>query len=158
LLELDVNLGDAIMLLGSIVYAAYTVALRFRPSIHWQSLMIVLSFSGFITALPFVFLEMSLGSTFAPDLQGWMVLGYVVAFPSLLSQVFYIRGVEQIGANRAGLFINMVPIFGTLLSIVLLGETFYAYHAIALALVFGGIWLAESRSASAGSNDGASSS
>ena len=59
------------------------------------------------------------------------------------SQVFYIRGVELIGANRAGLFINLVPIFGTLLSIIVLGEDFRAYHAIAMALVFGGIWLAE---------------
>ena len=49
----------------------------------------------------------------------------------------------MIGANRAGLFINLVPIFGTLLSIIILGEDFRAYHAIAMALVFGGIWLAE---------------
>ena len=53
------------------------------------------------------------------------------------------RGVELIGPNRAGLFINLVPIFGTLLSIVLLGETFEVFHAIAIVLVMGGIWLAE---------------
>jgi drug/metabolite transporter (DMT)-like permease len=55
----------------------------------------------------------------------------------------YIRGNELIGANRAGLFINLVPIFGTLLSVVLVGEKFQAYHAIAIVLVLGGIWLAE---------------
>jgi len=64
-------------------------------------------------------------------------------FPSILAQVFYIRGVELIGANRAGLFINLVPIFGTLLAIVLLGETFHAYHAVAMAMVLGGITVAE---------------
>jgi drug/metabolite transporter (DMT)-like permease len=55
----------------------------------------------------------------------------------------YIRGNELIGGNRAALFINLVPIFGTLLSVVLIGESFQSYHAIALVLVLGGIWLAE---------------
>ena len=53
-----------------------------------------------------------------PDATGWAVIAYTAIFPSILSQVFYIRGVELIGANRAGLFINLVPIFGTLLSIL----------------------------------------
>lgn len=143
LLALDVNIGDAIMLIGCIVYAGYTVALRFRPAIHWQTLMIVLSGSAFISALPFLAVEIAAGASYLPDTQGWLVLAYVVMLPSLLSQIFYVRGVELIGANRAGLFINLVPIFGTLLSIILLGEAFKAYHAVALALVFGGIWLAE---------------
>ena len=47
---------------------------------------------------------------------------YTVLFPSILAQVFYICGVELIGPNRAGLFINLVPIFGTLLSILVLGR------------------------------------
>ncbi len=156
LLELDLNAGDAIMLLGSIVYAGYTVALRFRPAIHWQTLMIVLSGTAFITSLPFLAVEVRLDASFLPDMQGWLVLLYVFAFPSVLSQIFYLRGVELIGANRAGLFINLVPIFGTLLSIIILREAFHAYHALALALVFGGIWLAESRRSPAASINGAS--
>jgi drug/metabolite transporter (DMT)-like permease len=51
--------------------------------------------------------------------------------------------VSLIGSNRAGLFINLVPIFGTLLAIIFLGEAFYFYHAIAIVLVLGGIWIAE---------------
>lgn len=145
LLALDLNAGDAIMLVGSIVYAAYTVILRFKPPIHWQTLMIVLSGAAFLSALPFLLVEAAAGLTFAPSRQGWLVLAYVVLFPSLLSQILYVRGVELIGANRAGLFINLVPIFGTLLSILLLGEALHLYHAIALTLVFGGIWLAEAR-------------
>ena len=56
--------------------------------------------------------------------RGWAIIAYTAIFPSILSQIFYIRGVEMIGANRAGLFINLVPIFGTLLSILILGEDF----------------------------------
>jgi drug/metabolite transporter (DMT)-like permease len=78
-----------------------------------------------------------------PDTMGWAVILYTVIFPSILAQIFYVRAVELIGANRAGLFVNLVPVFGTLLSVVVVGEAFHTYHAIALALVLGGIWLAE---------------
>ena len=68
---------------------------------------------------------------------------YAGIFPSLLSQVLYVRGVEMIGANRAGLFINAIPVFGTILSVFLLGETMQLFHVLALLLVLGGIAVAE---------------
>ncbi|SFT43239.1 DMT family transporter [Mesorhizobium sp. YR577] len=143
LLELDVNFGDALMLIAVLVYSAYTVALRFKPAIHWQSLMIMLTGTAFVTSVPFAVAEFWTGNAIVPDGQGWAIVLFTVVFPSLLAQIFYIRGVELIGANRAGLFINLVPIFGTLLSIVILGEDFHLYHAVAMALVLGGIGLAE---------------
>ena len=144
LLALDVNFGDLLMLGGAIAYAGYTVALRFKPNIHWQSLMITLTAGGFLASLPFTAAEAWYGSTILPDARGWAVIFYTVIFPSILAQLFYVRGVELIGANRTGLFVNMVPVFGTLLSMLILGEEFHLYHA--LALVLGGIWLAETTS------------
>ena len=88
-------------------------------------------------------LEFWYGAGIVPDARGWAVVAYTVVFPSILAQVFYIRGVELIGPNRAGLFINLVPIFGTLMSVLILGEDFQLYHAAAMILVLGGIWLAE---------------
>jgi drug/metabolite transporter (DMT)-like permease len=143
LMELDVNFGDVIMLVAVLVYGLYSVALRFKPEIHWLSMIIVLSGSAMITSLPFAIAEYWHGATIVPDAQGWAVIAYTVLFPSIASQVLYIRGIELIGANRAGLFINLVPIFGTLLSIVILGEDFQFHHAVAMVLVLGGIWLAE---------------
>jgi len=143
LLSLDLNIGDAIMLVSIVVYSGYTVALRFKPDVHWHSLLVALTGVAFVTSLPFAAAEFAVGTAIVPDLKGWMILLYVLIFPSLLAQALYIKGVELIGANRAGLFINLVPIFGTLLSIILLGEEFHLYHAVALALVFGGIALAE---------------
>jgi drug/metabolite transporter (DMT)-like permease len=152
LLELDVNFGDALMLLAVVVYGGYTVALRFKPAIHWQSLMIVLCGSALIASVPFVAAEFWYGALIVPDTRGWAVIAYTAIFPSILAQIFYIRGVELIGANRAGLFVNLVPIFGTLASILVLGEDFQFYHALAMVLVLGGIWLAEhsGRKSSAG--------
>ncbi|MEO5323899.1 DMT family transporter [Mesorhizobium sp. CC13] len=143
LLMLDVNFGDTLMLIAVLVYSAYTVALRFKPEIHWQSLMIVLTGSAFVMSIPFALWEMNAGRLILPDATGWLLTGYIVLFPSTIAQIFYIRGVELIGANRAGLFINMVPIFGTILSVLIIGEDFQLYHAIAFALVLGGIWIAE---------------
>ena len=143
LLQLDLNFGDALLLVAVVVYSLYTIALRYRPATHWLSLMIVLSGAAAISAVPLAAAEVAMGAGIAPDIIGWAIIAFAAIFPSVLSQAFYIRGVELIGANRAGLFINLVPIFGTLLSIILLGEDFHAYHAVALALTLGGIWLAE---------------
>lgn len=143
LAELDLNRGDLIMLAGIAAYAGYTVALRYKPAIHWQSMALSLSVAALVSSLPFTAWEWHAGNAVAPDRAGWGVVLYAAVFPSILAQVFYIRGVELIGANRTGLFINMVPIFGTLLSVVLLGEAFHLYHAVALVMVLGGIWLAE---------------
>ncbi|MBZ9654650.1 DMT family transporter [Phyllobacterium lublinensis] len=139
----QVNYGDALMLLAVLLYSGYTVALRFRPAINWQSLMTVMTFFAFLTAIPFTIWEWQSGALIPPDLTGTMVVLYTAILPSLAAQVLFIKGVEFIGANRAGLFINAVPIFGTLLAVALLGEDFRLYHAIALVLVLGGIWIAE---------------
>lgn len=143
LLDLEVNFGDALMLIAIVVYSGYTVALRYRPAVHWQSLMIVMCGAAAVTSVPFSVGEYLYGAAILPDAQGWAVIAFTAMFPSIMSQALYIRGVELIGANRAGLFMNLVPIFGTLLAIALLGEMFHPYHAVAMAMVLGGIAVAE---------------
>ena len=143
LLELDMNRGDLIMLAGILCYGGYTAALRLKPALPWQSLLFALALAGFVTSIPFTAWEFATGRGIVPSPAGWIVVAFVAIFPSLLGQAFFIRGVELIGANRAGLFINLVPIFATLLSILVLGEIFHLYHAVALAMVLGGIGLAE---------------
>ena len=140
---LDINFGDALMLLAVLFYGAYTVALRFKPTIHWQSMITILVVSAFATSLPFLWWEHASGGLIAPDAMGWAIALYAALLPSLTAQVFYIRGNELIGGNRASLFINLVPIFGTVLSLLILNETFHLFHLLAMALVLGGIWLAE---------------
>ncbi len=141
--QLDLNRGDAILLIAVLLYAAYTVALRFKPQVHWQSFMIALTFSAFLATVPFLGWEVASGTAHLPDMLGLAAGAYTAIFPSILSQVFYIRGNEILGANRAGLFINVVPIFGTGLSILILGEAFQPFHAAALLFVFSGIAISE---------------
>ena len=151
LMEMDFNVGDLMMLAGVLCYGGYTAALRLKPGLRWQTFLFALMLAGFVTSLPFSAWEFASGAGTAPTATGWALVAYTALFPSLLGQAFYIRGVEMIGANRAGLFINLVPIFATLLSILVLGEAFHAYHAAALAMVLGGIWLAENSGRKRGS-------
>lgn len=143
LLTLQLNFGDVLMLFALVLYGGYTVALRVKPKLHWASFMFVLAISAWISTIPFVVGEAVLGHTILPDATGWAVVVFTAIFPSIVSQVFYIRGIEQIGANRANLFINLVPIFGAAMAVTILGEPLLPYHLAALALVLGGITLAE---------------
>lgn len=143
LLELEFNFGDVLMLAACLVYAAYTVSLRWKPVMHWQSFIAAPALGALVSSLPLLWWEVSTGRAVAPDTTGWMIVLYAAIFPSLLSQVLWVRGVELIGPNRAGLFINAIPVFGILLSILLVGETFQPFHFLAMGLVLSGIAIAE---------------
>jgi drug/metabolite transporter (DMT)-like permease len=142
---LALNIGDVWMLGACVLYAGYTLGLRNRPSIPGFVFFTALAVVAFLTSLPLLALEMANGSVRWPTTRGLAVLLYVGLFPSLISQIFYMRGVELIGPGRAGIFVNLVPVFGALLAVVLLGEPFALYHAAGLVLVLGGIALAERR-------------
>ena len=142
---LSLNIGDVWMLIACVFYAGYTLGLRHRPNIPGLVFFAAMAMVAFISSLPLIGLEIARGTAQFPTPKGWLILLYVAVMPSLLSQIFYMRGVELIGPARAGLFVNLVPVFGALLAVLLLGEPFAYYHALGLVLVLGGIWLAERR-------------
>lgn len=139
------NIGDVWMLIACAAYAIYTLQLRDRPKVAGLTFFAAVALAALVISLPLFVYEVASGQVIWPDARGWAILLYVTLLPSLVSQIFFMRGVELIGPSRAGLFVNLVPIFGALLAVVLLGEPFAAYHALALALVLGGIWLSERR-------------
>lgn len=143
LLALDLNRGDALMMLAVLIYGGYTVALRFKPKLHWRSTIFVLALSALVVSVPLAGIEWAMGHTQLPDTSGMTAALYTAIFPSLLAQVLYIRGIELIGPNRANLFVNLVPIFGAILAVLIIGEELHAYHVAALTFVLGGITLAE---------------
>jgi len=143
LLALDINRGDAIMMGAVALYSGYTVALRFKPAVHWLSLLFAMAASALAFSIPFFVVEVARGGFTAPSLTGWLIVLYTAVFPSVMSQLFFMRGVELIGSNRASLSINLVPIFGSSLAVLLLHEALRAYHLMGLLLVLGGITLAE---------------
>ena len=145
LLTLSITRGDLEILIAVIFYAGYSVLLRNRPLVPGMVFFAALAVAALVSSLFLLVAEILTGGFFMPSWKGWAVLIYVAIFPSLLAQLFYIRGVELIGPGRAGLFNNLIPLFSAAFAMLILGEQPEIYHYIALALVLGGIFLAELR-------------
>lgn len=143
--ELTFNPGDLGILAAAFLYAGYTVGLRRRPAVSPLAFFSAMALAAFVTSLPLLGWETLSGDVLWPSLEGWLLILYIALVPSLVAQLFFMRGVEMIGPGRAGLFMNLVPVFAAILAVLILGETFAGYHAVALLLVLGGIWLAERR-------------
>ncbi len=137
------NRGDLIMLLGCVFYAVYTFGLRWRPKVHWMVFMWLVAAGAFLMTIPFALYEINQLGLVIPATKGWLIMLYIVIVPSIACQLAFARGVELIGGNRAGLFINLVPVFGSLLAVLILSEQFRIHHGLGMALVIGGILLAE---------------
>lgn len=143
LARLQFNIGDLYVLIACILYAGYTLALRQRPPVSGFHLFAGFAFAALLAAIPLIVWEIESGQWFPPTTKGWLILAYVAIGPSLLAQLFYIRGVDLIGPARAGLFVNLIPVFGALMAVIFLGEPFAGVELVALLLVTGGIAIAE---------------
>jgi len=143
LLELSFNIGDLWMIAACAFYAMYTVLLRDRPDVPGLVFFTALAGLALIISMPLLIFEVSTQAVAMPTAKGWAIVAFVCLLPSLLSQILFMRGVELIGPGRAGIFVNLVPVFAAFLAVVLLGEPFGWYHGAALVLVLGGIAVAE---------------
>ncbi|MGL4242507.1 MAG: DMT family transporter [Beijerinckiaceae bacterium] len=140
---LTFNIGDIWMLIAGVLYAVYTVALKNRPAASAIGFFAFMAFAAALTSVPLVVAEWQRGELLMPTWQGWLLIAYIGLGPSLAAQLMFMRGVQLIGAARAGIFINLVPVVGPMLAILILGERFGWHHVAALALVLGGIYVAE---------------
>ena len=140
---LKFNTGDILVMGCCLLYAGYAVGLRNRPDVSALGFFSAMATAAFFTSLPLSMLEWALGDLQWPTTKGWMIIPAVVLLPSFLAQVCFLRGVALIGPNRAGVFINLVPIFVAILAVLFIRENFELFHAIGLFFVMGGIWLSE---------------
>jgi drug/metabolite transporter (DMT)-like permease len=142
LATLALNQGDALVLIASVFYAGYTVGLRDRP-VAGLGFLAAMAIAALITSIPLFIGEIWRGEFIWPTPTGYALLLYAAIGPAFIAQLLYMRGVQLIGPGRAGVFVNLVPIFGALMAVALLGEPFAAYHVVALMLVVGGIAIAQ---------------
>jgi len=145
LLATAFNRGDLWFVVALLIYAFYVTMLRLRPPIHPLSFLAVGMGGGAVLLLPAMALEIAAGQSMVFDAVTALSLIYVCIFPSLLGYLFLNRGIELIGANRAAPFIHLVPVFGSVLAIALLGERLQLFHAVGYVLVLTGITLATRR-------------
>lgn len=140
---LALNRGDLMMLVACLLYAGYTAGLPARPKVTGLSFFTAVAAAALVTSLPPLAVEWAAGRLIWPGPRGWAIVAFVALGPTLVAQLWFIRGVELIGPNRAGLFVNLVPVFGAGLAVLWLAEPFGWSQAAALALVLGGIATAE---------------
>jgi drug/metabolite transporter (DMT)-like permease len=139
------NRGDLSFVIALVVYGFYAAFLRRRPPMHPFSFLAAGMGAGAVLLIPAMIWEIASGHTMVFDAESVLSFAFVCIFPSLLGYLFLNRGIELIGANRAAPFIHLVPVFGSALAIVLLGERFQLFHAAGYALVFAGITVATRR-------------
>src|SRR5690606_18447363 len=150
LMQLRPNPGDAIFVLALAIYAVYSALLTRRPSMHWLSFLAFTVACGAAMLLPATAIELALGARPAPTAGNLLALSYVVLFPSVVAYAFFNRGVELIGPNRTGPFFHLVPLFGVVLAVALLGERLQAAHVAGAALIAAGVVVASVRRRASG--------
>jgi drug/metabolite transporter (DMT)-like permease len=148
-LGLSFNRGDLLVFIAVVGYAVYSVMLRKRPPVNALSLIATTFWLGALMILPLYLWETLTIRSFQATPEGLFAIGYVALFPSVISYLCYNRGVELIGANRAGLFIHLMPVFGSIMAVLFLGETFCWFHAGGITLIAAGIFFATRKASTA---------
>lgn len=144
LVDYSINKGDMLVLVAVILWAIYSILLRYRPSeIDGFTFFGLTVLIGSIALLPFAIIEYQY-STIEIVWQNSTVLSilYMAIFPSILAYIFWNKGVSELGAAKAGLFIHLMPCFGIVLSSVFLNEKIYLFHIGGVLMIFSGIYLA----------------
>ena len=146
LLNLNFNKGDLWMVVAMLSWAMYSALLRKKKfELSQISLLQTIISAGLILLLPAYLIEMSLGYRLNIHLPFILTLSYVVLFPGLASFFFWIKGISIIGSNRSGIFLHLMPIFSTIMAILIFKEKFMVFHFIGAVLIITGVVLSSKR-------------
>jgi drug/metabolite transporter (DMT)-like permease len=145
---LQLNRGDLFIIASTLLWSIYTICLRWRPAgLHMLTFLFVIACIGDASVLPFFVGEMALGQRMAFSAINVAALFSVALFSSVLAYIFWNRGVEQVGAGVAGLFVHLMLVFGTILAWIFLDERLRAFHVVGIALILTGIYITSRKAA-----------
>ena len=130
------------MLAAVFVWAFYTIGLRWRPSgVDPMLMLAAFTVVGLIVLAPFYAWEIAQGRLIHASPAALAGIAYTGTLPAFVGYIFYNRAVGEVGASKASLFIHLMPVFGTLLAALFLGEVPQPFHLVGIALIFVGITL-----------------
>lgn len=147
LAEFELNGGDVLVVANMLLWAAYSSCLRLKPDIHPLTFMLAISVVALLANIPAAVAEYAHG---LPLPLSWTTVWasvYVGLGTSVGAYLAWTRGVELVGAPRAGAFLHLVPVFGAILAWLFLGEVIAPYHVAGFVLILGGVTLAARRAA-----------
>ncbi|KAB7889474.1 DMT family transporter [Poseidonibacter ostreae] len=142
-ITLEFTSGDLWILLACVTWALYTVILKYKPKeLNAFDFLSITTFIG-IVVLAFVFFSFgySFELSFLEKDEVLYSFIYMVIFPSLLSFYFWNMSIVEVGANKAGQFTHLMPIFGAILAYIFLGERLELYHLVGILFIAVGIYL-----------------
>lgn len=140
LLQVSFNRGDLLVLAAAAVWALYSINLRRYPrDLHPLAYLTAISLVGLVGIAPLYLWELSTGRSMPINARTMVSIAYVALFASVLAFIFWNRAVRTIGANRAGPFVHLMPVFSTILAVLFLGERLAWYHGMGILLIFVGI-------------------
>jgi len=139
------NIGDVMILIALVFYALYTALLRRRPACTRSRFLAATIMASAAISTPLIALELATGHVAVLTAGTLGAFAYLAIFPSILAYFCLNRGIELIGANRAAPFIHLMPVFGSIMAILFLGERPELFHGAGYALVLVGIALAARR-------------
>jgi drug/metabolite transporter (DMT)-like permease len=145
LASITFNKGDVMFASSLVSFGLYSALIPRRPVTHQLSLISFTTCCGALMLVPFALWEYSTGARLKFDSLTLATLAYVLIFPSTLAYLFFNRGLALIGPNRAAPFFHLVPVFGSAMAILLLGEQLRLFHLIGYALVLAGVVIASRR-------------
>ena len=146
LLNLNFNKGDLWMVVAMFSWAMYSALLRKKKfELSQLSLLQTIISAGLIFLFPAYMIELALGYRATINVPFVLTLTYVVIFPGLASFIFWIKGISIIGSNRSGIFLHLMPIFSTILAMIIFKEKFMTYHIIGAMLIITGIILSSKK-------------
>jgi drug/metabolite transporter (DMT)-like permease len=142
LLSLNFNKGDLVMIGGVITWGLYSSFLKKKKfTLPLLTLVHVLCTFGLIFILPQFLYELSQGLTAKFNSNLAYTLIYLALFPSIGSYYCWAGAVAIIGANRAGIFLSLIPFFSTIMAIIFFNEQFQFFHLIGSILIIVGLLL-----------------
>jgi len=142
LATIQFNKGDLMFASAVLAFGLYSAVMTRRPATHPLSLITFTMGCGSMMLVPVAAWEILSGFAPRADLLTAATLAYVVIFPSTLAYLGFNRGIALIGPNRAAPFLHLVPVFGSVMAIVLLGEQLKLFHVVGYALVLAGVVIA----------------
>jgi drug/metabolite transporter (DMT)-like permease len=146
---IEFNKGDIIFIVALTIFGLYSVLSLKRPEIHGLSFVGFTFGCGAVCLVPLWIWELFARPVMQLNSANLLSLFYVAVFPSALAYLCFNRGVQLIGANRAAPFFHVVPVFGSAMAIVFLGERPQLFHIIGFALVLAGVFVASRKPANA---------
>ena len=142
LLALQLNFGDVLLIANMALFAVYSACLRLKPNMHWLTFMTVLSIVSALGNVPLALWEHFDGEPLTANWPTLFSVLYAGIFTSVIAYACWSQAIEKIGAARAGVFLHLVPLYGALLSTLLLGEMIRPFHIIGLGLILTGVTMA----------------